>query len=92
MDNLKTWLIETWGPSAIRGVILGAFGVLVSHASTLARFGIVTDSVAHTTTIHWTTASDVLVPIVVAIAAGFIKTGHVTLKNAMSNNQQGEIK
>lgn len=83
MDSIKTWAVETFGPSAIRGVILGAFGVLVTHSQMLSKFGIITDSVAHTTTIHWTTASDVLVPIVIAIVAGFIKTGHVTLTNVI---------
>lgn len=79
MDALKAWLVETWGPSAIRGAVLGLFGILIAHTEILSKFGIVSDAAAQTTTIHWKVASNVIVPIVIAVLAGFIKTGHVMI-------------
>lgn len=89
MDQIKSWIIETWGPSAIRGAVLGIGGILIAHAAVMAKFGVFYDAATHIVTIHLTTLSDFIIPIAVGIVAGFIKTGHVTLTKTIS---QGETK
>ena len=78
MDNVKDWLLEvgvkTFGPSAIRGAILGISGWLLAKEGVLSSFGIVSDATAHTTTIFWDKLSVALIVGLPAIIAGVIKT------------------
>lgn len=77
MENLKEWLIETalnkMGPSAIRGAVLGVFGWVLIRNGLLAPYGIVSDAVTHTTTIHWDQLSGWAIAALPALLAAIIK-------------------
>ena len=74
---MKEWLLEvgvkTFGPSAIRGAILGISGWLLAKEGALSAFGIVSDAAAHTTIIYWDRLSMALIVGLPAIIAGVIK-------------------
>lgn len=74
---MKGWLVETviktFGPSAIRGAILGVSGWLLAKENILAPFGIVSDAIAKTTTIHWEQMSAAVVIALPALIAGVVK-------------------
>lgn len=77
MNFIKSWLINVGlkeiGPSAIRGVILGASGWLAMRNGLLSNFGVVSDAASHTTTIHWDQLSIVAIAGLPAIGAAVIK-------------------
>ena len=91
MDSIKAWVVDTWGPSALRGGVLGICGMLIAHTTLLSKFGIVTDAVTNTTTIHWTKLSDAAVPIIVAVIAGFIYLAKDKIVNSLHNFFSGGI-
>ena len=74
---MKKWLIEvglkTFGPSAIRGAVLGIAGWLMAKGGMLEPFGIVSDAALNITTIYWDKLSIALVAVIPAIGAGLIK-------------------
>lgn len=74
---MKSWLIETvfktFGPSAIRGAILGLAGWLMARENLLSAFGIVSDAAAKTTTIHWEQLSMAVILALPALIAGIVK-------------------
>lgn len=74
---MKDWLIEaglkTFGPSAIRGAVLGISGWLLVRSDMLDKFGIVSDAAQHITTIHWDKLSMAAIAALPAILAGAIK-------------------
>lgn len=74
---MKDWLInfglKTFGPSAVRGAILGLAGWLMARENLLTAFGIVSDAAAHTTTLHWDQLSLGVIALLPAIGAGLIK-------------------
>lgn len=61
------------GPSAIRGAILGISGWLIAKDGLLSQYGVISDSVAHTTTIYWDKLDMALVLAVPAVLAAVIK-------------------
>lgn len=74
---MKDWLMEvgvkTFGPSAIRGAILGVSGWLLMKNNALAPFGIVSDAAQHLTTIYWDKLSVAAITALPAIIAGAVK-------------------
>lgn len=77
MDKLKGWLINVaikkFGPSAIRGAILGLGGWLAAKEGLLSTFGIIYDKATHILTINLDTLSVIGVAALPAIGAGVIK-------------------
>ena len=57
MEKLKGWLINVaikkFGPSAVRGAILGLGGFLAAKEGLLSTFGIVYDKASHILTVIW---------------------------------------
>lgn len=83
IDKLKVWFLEIavkqLGPSAIRAAVLGVASWFIAKEGLLAPFGIISDAVARTTTIHWDKVSDALILGLPAIIAVIIKlTQHTT--------------
>jgi len=74
---MKDWLLnvglKTFGPSALRGAILGIAGWLMARGNMLSSFGIVSDAAAQTTTIHWQQLSIAVIAAFPAVLAGLIK-------------------
>jgi hypothetical protein len=74
---MKNWLVEvgvkTFGPSAVRGAVLGIAGWLMAKEGMLAPFGIVSDAVAKTTTIYWEQLSAAIILGLPALIAGIVK-------------------
>jgi hypothetical protein len=77
MDKLKGWLIDVaikkFGPSAIRGAILGLGGFLAAKSGLLSSFGIVYDQATHILTINLDAISLLAVAGLPAVGAGVIK-------------------
>lgn len=82
---MKDWLInvglKTFGPSAIRGGVLGLAGWLMARENLLSVFGVVSDATAHTTTIYWDKLSIALIAALPAIGAGLIKVTQQTIQS-----------
>lgn len=77
MDKLKGWLVDVllkkFGPSAIRGAILGLGGFLAAKEGVLSAFGIVYDKTSHILAINLDTLSLLGVAAIPALGAGLIK-------------------
>ena len=77
MNGLKTWvidvLIKKFGPSAVRGAVLGIASWLVAKHEMLAPLGIVYDAATHILTVNLDTLSVWGVAAIPAIGAGVIK-------------------
>lgn len=77
MDKLKGWLINVaikkFGPSAVRGAILGLGGWVAAKEGLLAPLGIIYDAATHILTINLDTLSIWAVAGLPAIGAGIIK-------------------
>lgn len=77
MDSLKGWFIEVaikkFGPSALRGAILGGLGWIAAEHEMLAKLGIVYDTATQVMTIHFNQLTVWAVALVPAIGAGAIK-------------------
>lgn len=77
MDKLKGWLINVaikkFGPSAVRGAILGLGGWLAAKEGLLSAFGIVYDKTSHILTINLDSLSMLAVAGLPALGAGVIK-------------------
>ena len=76
-DKLRALLLQLglqqFGPSAVRGIILGAAGWLLVRNGALSAYGIVSDAAAHTTIIYWDKLSVATIAALPAIIAGIIK-------------------
>lgn len=74
---MKDWLLEvglkTFGPSAVRGAVLGVAAWLLAKNGALAHFGVISDAATHTLTIHWDQLSTASIAALPAILAGVIK-------------------
>lgn len=77
MDKLKGWLINVvikkFGPSAVRGAILGLTGFLAARHELLAPLGIVYTQTTNILTIDFNIMSIWAVAALPAIGAGIIK-------------------
>lgn len=80
MSSIKLWLIEVgikkFGPSAVRGAILGIGGWVVAKEGILAPLGILYDQTTHILTIHLDTLSIWAVAGLPALGAGLIKVAN----------------
>ncbi len=87
MAKLYTWLLEvglkTFGPSAIRGAILGISGWILVRNDLLEPFGILSDPQAHTTIIDWDKLNTGLIVLLPAVLAGLIKVANRGTKNIL---------
>ena len=95
IDNLKVWLLEVGlkklGPSAIRGAVLGLASWFIAKEGLLSSYGIVSDAVAKTTTIHWAQVSDALIVGLPALIAIILKlTSHTTVAVAKGQPISGD--
>ena len=76
MGKLKEWLINVaikkFGPSAIRGAILGLGSFLAAKEGLLSTFGIVYDKTSHILTVNLDTLSLLGVAALPAVGAGVI--------------------
>lgn len=74
---LKTWIIDVlikkFGPSFIRGAILGLAGFIAAKEGLLAHFGVVYDAASHIVTVNLDTLNIGLVALIPAIGGGVIK-------------------
>lgn len=77
MEKLKGWLINVaikkFGPSAVRGAILGLGGFLAAKEGLLSTFGIVYDKASHILTVNLDALSLIAVAGLPALGAGVIK-------------------
>lgn len=77
MNKLKVWFIEIaikkFGPSAVRGAVLGLGSWVAAKEGLLAPVGIIYDTATHILTINLDTLSIWAVAGLPAIGAGLIK-------------------
>ena len=74
---MKNWLLEvglkTFGPSAVRGAVLGIGGFLAAKSGALEPFGVLYDTATHIVTIHLDKLNLAFVALLPALGAGLIK-------------------
>lgn len=74
---MRTWLLEvglkTFGPSAIRGAVLGIGTFIAAKAGMLSAFGVVYDATTHILSVNLDHLQLALVALIPAIGAGLIK-------------------
>ena len=100
MDKLKGWLINVaikkFGPSAVRGAILGLGGWVAAKEGLLAPLGIIYDAATHILTINLDTLSIWAVAGLPALGAGVIKVlnheGNVVVKKVLPPPPPPEVK
>lgn len=84
---MKTWLLEvglkTFGPSAIRGAVLGIGTFIAAKAGMLSAFGVMYDSATHILTVNLDHLQLALVALIPAIGAGLIKATQTTATKAI---------
>lgn len=77
MDAIKKWAIEIaikkFGPSAVRGAILGISGFVAAKHELLAPLGIIYDAATHILTVNFDKLSLWAVAGLPAVGAGVIK-------------------
>jgi hypothetical protein len=92
MDWLEKVGLTQFGPSAVRGAILGIAGWLLTKNGMLSHWGIVSDAAAHTTTIYWNELSVAAIAGLPAVIAGVVKLLQYHGTNAINavSQPQGE--
>lgn len=91
MNGFKNWvvqiLIKKFGPSAVRGAILGLVGWVAAKEGLLTPLGIIYDTATHILTINLDTLSIWAVAGLPALGAGVIKVlnheGNVVVKKVL---------